>query len=233
MNTFTKHLITAFLACVLAVGVTYFVLDGVYKRNIADIRDSYAVQMYELKLEKDSVKIAFDSVTTLMSAYEAELATLVKKAAVHKAEIDHLETELKKALNWVFDALIDENYEYLQNRFPPEDSLEYPFAGNQVKSMAMAIVEGDYKDSIISEQKSLERIIRERLTTNSIMLSTLYKERNDFEFLTAHLYDQLAIMAKENQLTEEEAARLKKALNKWRIGGLGTMGFAALLLILL
>lgn len=233
MKSLSKYLITAALACAIAVGSTWWLLDKKYDRDLAEIENSYNAEITEINNAKDSVQNAFDSVTVVLRAYEAELATLNKKEAQHKAEIDHLETELKKVLNWFFDATVDDNYKYLQDRYPTEDSLTYPFAGNQVKSMAMAIVEGDYKDSIISEMDSLQLILRAKLMTSSAMISSLYRERNEFELLTTKLYTNLAIMAQEKKISQEEEARLRKALNKWRMGGLGGLGFAALVLILL
>ena len=233
MKKLTKYLITAGIACMIAVGATWWILDKKYENDLAEITDTYDAELAAISAERDSVQMAFDSVTVLLTSYEAELETLNKKDKEHKAKIDHLEDELKKALNWVFDGLIDDNYKYLQERYPRVDTLDYLFAGNQVKSMALDIIAGDYKDSIIDEQFELEQTLRAKLLTSSVMVSTLYRERNEFEYLTAKLYEQLAIKTKEGKLSAEEIAKLKKALNKWRVGGLSVGACALLLLILL
>lgn len=233
MTNLSKYLITAALACVVAIGATWGLLDRRYERNLNEIENSYDAEINKINAARDSLKVKTDSISAILAAYEAELDSLHKIDNKHRVEIDHLKVELKQALNWVFDALIDDNYIYLQERFPREDSLDYPFAGNQVKSIAMKIVEGDYKDSILDEQFALEQILRAELLTSSAMVSTLYKERDDFQYLTDRLYEQLAIKTKEGKLSDEEIARLKKALNKWRIGGLSLTALAAVVLILL
>ena len=92
---------------------------------------------------------------------------------------------------------------------------------------------GEYKDSIIDKQFENEITLRAKLLTSSAMVSTLYRERDEFKELTDHLYERLAIAAREKRLTEEEVVKLRKALNKWRIGGLSVTAFAAIALILL
>jgi hypothetical protein len=151
----------------------------------------------------------------------------------YKWEIEHLKEELIDAWNNIFDADIDENYEWLQARYPSDDSLNYGFAGEQVKGIALDLIRGDYKDSIIGKMQLKELNLRAQLLTSSEMIATLYKERDEWEFLRTSLYDRLAAKTEELNMSDQEVEELKKKLRvTYGTGGGILAGLIVLALLL-
>ena len=228
-----KTLLIALMACVIGGGIAFGVVSKIYKNKIAKIEDSYHIQIAQIEEQKDIFKFHSDSVDAVLAQYEIEIDSLHKIDISHRWEIDYLKDELTNAWNEIFDATVNENYNFLQNRYLTEDSLLYPFSGEQVKGIALDIVKLDYRDSVIVNSEEMIRSLRVTLLKTNNMVDVLYQERNEMELLTEELYDQLAAKTEELQVTDEEFEAIRKKLRIRTAGGIGTIvGLAALLILL-
>lgn len=221
------------MAFVLAVGITFSIFDGVYKRKINKIEESYTAQIQEVNDRAIVAEAHADSVDFIVVQYKRENDSINKVKDWYRWDRDRLEDELVEAWNHIFDADFDENYTMVQNRYPTDDSLQYPFSGEQVKGIALDLVRLDYKDSIINNQKKVIELIRIQLNKSDTMIDKLNEERHDLEFLNTQLRKELAVKIEELQISEEEFAELKKKLRIRTAGGAGAIiGLAALLILL-
>ena len=110
--------------------------------------------------QKDSLASHSDSINNILDRIRAENDSLFKIDHLHRVEIDGLKNRLKTALNDMFDEMTeDAHYEALQFMFFTTDSLVYPFSGEQIKAIHIDLVEGMYKDSIITEYELNEEIL--------------------------------------------------------------------------
>ena len=221
------------MAVVLAIGITFSAINGFYKRKLDRIEESYTVQIQEINDRAIVAEQHADSVDFIVAQYEQSMDSINKVKEWYRWDRDRLENELIDAWNHIFDADIDENYTMLQNRYPTNDTLKYPFSGEQVKGIALDLIRLDYKDSMINNQKKVIELIRIQLNKSGAMIIELDKERHDLEYLNAQLLRELAIRTEELKISEEEFAELKRKLRVRTAGGVGTIVALAALIILL
>ena len=84
-----------------------------------------------------------------------------------------------------------------------------------------------------NHQLQISNLLERQLKKSKHLIDVLNVERQDLEYLNNKMLSQLVTKLEENKLSQEEIAELKKALNKWRLGGAGTaLGIVALLILL-
>ena len=232
-----KTLLIACASFVIAGIITFSILDGVYKRKVNKIKESYTVQNEQIAFERDSLKVHADSIDFVVALYKSRNDSLEVNDGLHRVEIDDLKLRLRTVLNDMWDQYLNDNglyaYDYLQGRYLSKDTLDYLFSGEQVLYMATDIIKGDYLDSLLTMEQNRILGLKNQVVNYKGMVSTLEKDRDEFKFLTDKLYDKLATKIEELQLSEEEIAELKNKLLKTRLagGGIG-LGLLALLILL-
>jgi len=228
-----KTLLVAGVAFVLACGITFGIVNSLYKRKIAKIENSYTAQISEVNKKAVIAQQHADSVDFIVEQYEHSIDSLNKVKEWYRKDRARLEQELVDAWNEIFDATIDTNYDWLQARYPTDDTLQYPFSGEQVKGIALDIIKLDFKDSVINNYRSLEETLRIQIEKSAATIDLLNNERQDLELINADLREQLAAKIEELGLSEEESAMLRRRVRRYGAGGAGVgLGLLALLLLL-
>ena len=221
------------MAVVLAVGITFSTINGFYKRKVNKLEDSYTAQIQEVNDKAIAAEAHADSVDFIVAQYRLENDSINKVKEWYRLDRDRLENELIEAWNLIFDAEYDENYIMIYNRYPTEDSLVYPFSGEQIKGIALDLVRLDYKDSLSINQEKLLEAIRIQLNKSIILVDKLNIERQDLEFLNKEMSTAMAAKIEELHMSEEEVAELKRKLRVRTAGGTGALiGLVALLILL-
>jgi len=228
-----KTLLVAGVVFVLACGITFGIINGIYKRKITKIENSYTAQIFEVNEKAVIAQQHADSVDFIIAQYEHSIDSLNRVKDWYRKDRDRLEKELIDAWNEIFDATVDANYDWLQARYPTNDTLRYPFSGEQVKGIALDIIKLDYKDSVLNNYKSLEETLRIQIEKSARTIDLLNNERQDLEVINADLRKQLAAKIEELGLSEEESAMLRKRVRRVGAGGTGVgLGLLALLFLL-
>lgn len=223
----------AAMGFVLAVGITFSAINGFYKRKVNKLEDSYTAQIQEVNDKAIAAEAHADSVDFIVAQYRLENDSINKVKEWYRLDRDRLENELIEAWNLIFDAEYDENYIMIYNRYPTEDSLVYPFSGEQIKGIALDLVRLDYKDSLSINQEKLLEAIRIQLNKSIILVDKLNIERQDLEFLNKEMSTAMAAKIEELHMSEEEVAELKRKLRVRTAGGAGAIiGLVALLILL-
>lgn len=237
MKELTKKLLAVGLGAILAGSIVFGVLDRIYKNNLRDIEDTYNVYLSEVQLEREAEKERADSALAVVALYKAKNDSLTRIDRQRIAKVDHLEMELKQALNDMWDKYLEDNglyaYDYLRGRYYSEDTLRYLFSGEQVTYMQTDIIKGDYLDSLLQLERDGTRVLEARILNYEGMVNTLEDENERLSAKNSELYDELEAWIRKQKLTEEEKEELKKKLRKWQVGGGSLAAVAALLLILL
>jgi len=173
----------------------------------------------------------------VLAIYRAKNDSLDRLDHLHRVEIDHLKTELKDALNEMWDKYLEDEglfaYDYLRARYYSEDTLQYLFSGEQVTYMATDLIEKDYLDSLLIIEQARIVKLNNKVLNFEEMLSILNDQNKVLLKNNIDLSKELEIWIRKQGLTEEENSWLRKKLNTWRAAGLSTAAIAALLLILL
>ena len=229
-----KTLLLAGAAFVVAGVLVFGILNRVYKNKIGRIENSYTAQITQIEDQRDAAKAHADSVDFMYSRHKIEMDSISKIEARLRWENEQFKVELTNAWHIIFDATEDENYTSLQIQYPTEDTLKYPFSGEQVKGIALDLVRLNFMDSLYNNQLEISKLLEIQLEKSNHMVDKLNVERQDLEFLNDKIYTQLAAKTEELRVTEEEVAELKKKLRIRTAGGVGGVLLAgAALLILL
>jgi len=230
----SKTLLIAGASFIVAGVIVFGILSRVYKNKMDKIENSYTAQITQIENQRDAAKAHADSVDFMYARHKIEMDSISKIEARLRWENDQFKVELTNAWHIIFDATEDENYTSLQIRYPSDDTLKYPFSGEQVKGIALDLVKLDFKDSLYNNQLLISDLLRLQLEKSNHMVDQLNIERQDLEFLNDKIYTQLAAKTEELRVTEEEVAELKKKLRIRTAGGVGGVLLAgAALLILL
>ncbi len=220
-------------AFVLAGVLTFSVINGFYKRKITKIEESYTAQVYEINNRAIAAEAHADSVDFIVVRHEQEMDSINKVKDWYRWDRDRLEGELINAWNEIFDAGIDANYDWLHARYPTEDSLKFPFSGEQVQGIALDLIRLDYKDSLYNNQLKIAEALEIQLAKSNHMVDQLNIERHDLEFLSVKMSNDLAAKIEELGQSAEENAMLRKRVRKIGAGGTGVgLGLLALLFLL-
>lgn len=232
MKTSTRNWIFGGLAAIVICLSLFSWLSNRHLRKEKE-RTSYYYSLFkDMESKKDSLQSHSDSVEVVLARYQYLIDSLETAVVGLNEQTVYLNAELEKALKEIDDLTYDENYDWLQSRYPTEDTLEYPFAGEQVKQMTKELLTFDYTDSLYQAQIDVSILQEAQLGYKDEIIKTLKEERDDLQKLATRLYDQLAIKVNENQLKDEEIAKLRKALNMWRIGAITGGAFVVLVLLL-
>jgi hypothetical protein len=229
----SKTLLLAGAAFIIAGGLVFGILNGIYKRKITKIEESYTAQIYEVNSRAVAAEAHADSVDFIIALYERSIDSINEVKRWYKWDRDRLEGELIDAWNEIFDAGIDANYDWLHARYPTEDSLKFPFSGEQVQYIALDLVKLDFKDSVIHNHLRLEQVLRIQIEKNADIIDLLGGERERLEFENSQLLNELAAKIEELGESAEENAMLRKRVRKIGAGGTGVaIGLVALLFLL-
>lgn len=233
MKTLYKKVLGIFVGIVLGIGCTYYILNKIHDKEVTRIQNKYNSELQALESQRDSVINTNIELEKMLAEYKALIDSFELVDEHHKAEIDRLNMELLEALDNVLEASSDLNYDFLQQRYVTTDTLQFPFAGNQVDSLAIAVVENDYNDNLLVEYAAIENALRGQLAISEETINNLVKNKDRLNLLVDKLYRDLAVKTKENSLKDEEIAKLKKALRMWKAGSLGAGAFVVLVLLLI
>ena len=188
------------------------VVSRIYNKKIDKIENTYQARDAKMNREIDSLRNYNDSLDIVLAHKTYIADSLYKLDLVNKRYIAELRQDLIDAVNWIFDNGSDSNYVYLQNRYPTKDTLEYPFAGDQVTSITADIVKGDYLDSICKALQDNDMVLRKRILNHLGTIQVLEQDRDDLNKLIDDLYSQIATRNKDIKLKDEQVVRLRKIL---------------------
>ena len=228
-----KIILGVFIGCIIAVGVTFYILDKKYNKEIDSIRTAHSIENFKLQQERDSMQIYTDSIDLVLEKYEVLIDSFMLVDEKHQSEIDRLNSKLLEALYDVLEALPDSNYMFLQELFITNDTLEYGFSGEQVTELASEVVENDYNSWLFIEYKAVEEGLRQQLAVRKEVIQTLSKDRRELAINAQILYDRIAVLNENTAMKEEEIAKLEKAKRMYKKGLLGAGSFIILILLLL
>jgi len=197
-------------------------------------RTSYYYSLFkEVENKKDSLQHHTDSIQVILDKYRYLIDSLETAIVGLNDQTSYLNSKLEEALEEIESVSYDDNYAWLQNRYPTKDTLEYPFSGNQVKEITRTIVTFDYTDSLYQNQIDISILQQGQLKYKDEMITILEREKDNMNDEIKKLYDRIALKINENQLKDEEIAKLKKALRLWQVGAISGGGFVVLALLLL
>lgn len=233
MNNILKISIGIIIGGMLAAGATWYILNKLHEKELASIKESYSSEMELVKEERDSIAAYADSIDVVLSHYRALADSFAIVDLENQAEIDRLEMGLKEALKEVSEATYDENYNFLQETYITNDTLQYGFSGEQVSSIVVDLTEAMYTSSILKETKEAVDLLRTQMAISDETIQVLSKDRERLNNLTNILYTRIEEQAKENRMKDEEIAALKKSLRAWKTGAISAGAFIVLALILL
>ena len=234
MKEINKIIAAVALGGIIIGGIVFGIMDRIHRRNTNSITQVYNAQMAAIQYQRDSLEHHADSIDFVLAQKQAKFDSLQKVDKYHQSEIERLRMELLGVLNDMFDDLTEEaHYQALQKMFPTKDSLVFPFSGDQVKKIHIAVVAGQYKDSLIVEYQLADKVLRAQIATTLSQIDVLSIEKQDLRYLADKLYKQLAVKTEENKLTAEELEDLKKQLRRMKAGGaVGVLGVIAILLLI-
>lgn len=223
----------AAMAVVLSAGITFSAINGFYKRKVNKIEESYSAQIQEVNERAIIAEQHADSVDFIVARHVIEMDSINKVKNWYRKDRDRLEGELIDAWNEIFDAGIDANYDWLQIRYLTEDTLRFPFSGEQVQGIALDLIRLDYKDSLYNNQLKIAEALEIQLAKSNHMIDQLNIERQDLEFINNELRMAAAARIEKLGLSEEENAMLRKRVRRIGAGGTGIgLGLLALLFFL-
>jgi hypothetical protein len=229
----SRTLLLAGAAFIIAGGLVFGIVNRIYKNKITKIEESYTAQILEVNKEAIAAKEHADSVDFMYARHKLEMDSISKIEAKLRWENEQFKVELTNAWHLIFDATEDENYTSLQIKYPSEDTLKYPFSGEQVKGIALDLVKLDYKDSLYNNQLKIAEALEIQLAKSNHMVDQLNVERQGLEFINSELRIEAAARIEELGLSKEENAMLRKRVRRIGAGGAGVgLGLLALLLLL-
>ena len=228
-----KTLLLVGAAFIIAGVLVFGIVNRVYKNKITKIEESYTAQILEVNKEAIAAKAHADSVDFIVARHVIEMDSINKVKNWYRKDRDRLEGELIDAWNEIFDAGIDANYDWLQIRYLTEDTLRFPFSGEQVQGIALDLIRLDYKDSLYNNQLKIAEALEIQLAKSNHMIDQLNIERQDLEFINNELRMAAAARIEKLGLSEEENAMLRKRVRRIGAGGTGIgLGLLALLFFL-
>jgi len=229
----SKTLLIAGASFIVAGVIVFSILSRVYKNKMDRIENSYTVQVAQIENQKAALKAHADSVDFMLAQYEQDIDSINKVKDWYRWDRDRLEGELIDAWNEIFDAGVDANYDWLHARYPTEDTLKFPFSGEQVQGIALDLVKLDYKDSVINNHMSLEKTLNIQIEKNANIIDLLGEERDALLFSNSELLNGMAAKIEELGRSEEENAMLRRRVRRIGAGGTGVaLGLLGLLILL-
>lgn len=146
---------------VLLVGVvSLFVISVRQCSDKKDLKKSYEHRISEFVILESNIVHSYEKEKKILRdsiEYFRELAVVNKQSAnKQRRHIAKLQNELATIEDQVKEIPFDDSYGFLTGLYPPSDTLEYPFAGNQVKELHTDYLEG-IKCVEITKELELER----------------------------------------------------------------------------
>jgi len=187
----------------------------------------------ENEAAKDALQVYADSIQVIVDKYMYLVDSLEVLVETNYTQISYLKEGLNNALEDIQNMTPNEHYQYLQVRYPYGDSLEYLFTKEQVGYLTSAVITLDYTDSLYANQIDVSVLQAAQLGYKDEIIRTLQDENADLNLKAQELHDAIAVKLEDLQYSEEEIARLKKALRMWQGGSIGAAGFVVLILLLL
>jgi len=182
---------------------------------------------------KDQLQAHSDSIEVVLARYKYLVDSLEVIVISKDEDIAKLNKGLEEALAEIEEYTYDENYIYLQGRYPTQDTLEFPFSGPQISMISREVITFDYTDSLYRQYIDISILQARQLDYKEEIINTLHGEKDKLNILAQDLYKLLADRDQALFYTEAELAKIKKARNMWAGGAIGSAGFLLLLLLLL
>jgi len=221
------------LGLFLGVSVAFNVIQWQGSKETKESLYEAENNLHELSNEYDSVLTVNAKLDSIIKEYEHVNDSLDSLILDNEDQINYLNNELEDALNEIDSITSDSSYRYLQKRYPTDTVKNYPFAGNQVKSIHKDVTFTDYLDSIRVEQAKTIDYQAHQIDLKDELIEYLRKNKTEQEALIDDLYKRLSKAQLNYDLAEAETRRLKKLLTAWKIGSISTGAVLAGLIILL
>lgn len=212
----------------------------IQKQNAIRLAESQAELnnvLQVITIEKDSLKVANDSIQSILNEYMFLVDSLDVLVEGNKRQLTYLNYKLTQALNKIDELSPDDIYdavigEYLDASSTIVSSSEtYSFTEDQTKEILKDAIRVNYLDSMVIEQRKMVQRMHTQMILKDDIISTLEKDNHLKNVFIERLYRDLSNTTIQLDLSEADNRRLKKALRLWQTGSIGAGG--ALLLILL
>ncbi len=195
---------------------------------------------YEAKLEladyaHEQLVVKNDSLMRVIEIYEHSIDSLRGIIETKDHKISYLHKELGDAVEAVQSATNDENYEWLQSRYPVSlgDTLAFPLAGDQVKAIVIDLTQGDYTDSLYDATIEIAALQASQILKQDDIIAGLKSQNADLLVYADEIdSDLLEALAK----NKEQATKLKdtkRKLRTWQFGYIATAGLSVGLVLIL
>jgi len=183
--------------------------------------------------QRDAIQEQKDSLVIELAFYKSIVDSLDVLVEDNYRQISDLNESLQRAMDEVSKFTPDEAYLFLQQKYITQDTLyKYPFSGEQTKQIASDIKEYEYKDSLLLEYMDISMRLENQRSWDKFIIEALQDENIDLDEQLNLLLDDLETYIKEGEESDQEIARLKRALRMWQAGSIGAAAALALILLL-
>lgn len=185
-----------------------------------------------LNTERDSLRLANDSISIVLTKYEYLTDSLDVLVEGQKEQIKWLKIKLGELETEIDNMIPDSVYLALKEQYTCADSIDiYGFSECETVNIYKDISKIPVLTDIIATQDSVVTKQAITLDLRQKMIGVLQEDNRAKTNLLERLYVDLANNAIQLDMSETENKRLRKTLRMWQTGSIGVGG--ALLLILL
>lgn len=226
------------LSLVLGLSIAFNLKQRVTIENNIESQESLENSLYELSTERDSLRLANDSIQSVLEKYMFLVDSLDVLVDGNKKQIKYLNGKLNSAMEEINNMNPTEIYEAIVNEIDALASMvegeeKYVFNEYQTKDIYKRIVKANYLDSIVDQQRDMVLRLNSQIINKDDIISTLQQDNNAKNKLLERLYQDLSNSTIMLDKSEADVKRLKKTLTLWKAGSVTAGGAIVLILLLL
>lgn len=189
--------------------------------------------LYELSTQYDSVRLANDSLYSLLDSKSYIIDSLQTLNEDSQSEIDWLNNKINGLKDKIDSITGDSVYLALQDIYECKNTLDvYKFSECEIKSMYETFLTLLIKDSIVIKQDSIITRQKNQINLSNQKIELLSSNLESKNILLSKLYRDLSNGTIQYDALKEEKEEIEKTLRLWKVGSIGA-GSALILILLL